>query len=156
MELNFNPTPEKRALRAKGYLGEGDVVTEKVKILEDNDPLDPFYHKSLEIEAKQFKMFCVQMNQYFPIVGPSGRYVRSRSLKLIADRLRAFMGIYPYDLNTIREATENYTERCKRDNNKYILHIAKFILHGYDESTLALECELVEHHRKLEGFGYNI
>jgi hypothetical protein len=64
--------------------------------------------------------------------------------------------MYPYDLSIIREATENYLERNKASGFKYLAHPANFILNGYDESTLALECELIERQRKVEDFGQTI
>jgi len=154
--LNFNPAIERKSLKAKGFLSEHGDLTSKCNILEDKDPLDPFYHKDRETEEKALTHQAARLSQLFPLLLPNGRYGRSASMKLVKDRLKAFLRLYTYDWDIIFEATASYVDRCRAGNFAYMKPVHNFILKDDEESTLALECEIVENGKKHQSFSRTI
>lgn len=148
LDLNFNPEIERRSLKAKGYIDSDNQLTEKCQIILKEDPLDPFYHADFALEDKQLTVFAAKLNRLYPLLLPSGIHGRCPSIKLLKDRLKAFMRYYDFDLDTIYEATDNYIGRCQASNFRYMKPLANFILKDGEESTLSLECEIIQEGRK--------
>lgn len=87
--------------------------------------------------------FITQFLDKFPSgVTSGGIYVKS-SKRDVETKFKKFEKKYPeYDRNTILKATENYIERSKINNYKF-MKVAHYFILKNDESVLASECEAI-------------
>lgn len=122
---NINIEQEKKVLEDMGYM--------------DNSLLDQ------EMSEQAFKMKAIYYIQLFPpIVLPTGVHARGR-LSQIIQKLKIFVNTYPHSWEKIYEATQKYIDRYRSNGYRFMQNASNFLLDKNGDSTLALECDTLEH-----------
>lgn len=129
---NVDIETEKQSLIEKGYLNNDHSLIDTELV-------------SKELEEKAILEQTRRICSYFPpIILPTGLPARGKHSQ-IKLKLKIFLQTYNYSWTTIYEATERYVNRYREQRYKYMQNASNFILDKNGDSTLATECEILEH-----------
>ena len=127
-----------------------------LKILGDRLPEDLEIRQSflnlMAIPREKVKDWIEDWVELFPRGVKSGNhYVRSHKTDC-QSKMEKFIKRYNYDQVTIMKATENYLERFRTRNWKYVMMASNFIHHRDKGSMLASECANIGEESELPSF----
>jgi hypothetical protein len=124
-------------LREKGYLKKSE------RFVFDEAQIEGLFTEGDVKELDNWDTFVEQFRELFPKSVTSGGYYVRSSFRDCSTKLKDFTKKYKeYEPETIIKATENYVERCRMQNYKY-MKLATYFISKDRQSMLASECEAV-------------
>lgn len=130
---NIDLEAETKQLIAKGQLN-------------DSGGLLSYNITSLELEEKALEACILRYQRVFPPIRLGTANIPARSkMSQLKIKTKIFLNTYQYDWDTIYEATRQYVERAQSERYRYMQNASSFLLDKNGDSTLALECEILQH-----------
>jgi hypothetical protein len=131
---NIDTEKEKAYLEDKGYLTDELVLN------------DIFEYQR---EEEEFNKKATAFQLIFPLaIIPTSRIPARAKKSQVRDKLKAFLKLYKYDWDVIYAAAEQYVDRYKADDYRWMQTASTFILDKNGDSALATECDIIGYNRK--------
>lgn len=125
---------------------EIEILKKMGKITNSGEIKDDLF--SLELEEKALETHARRIQQIFPpVILGTGIPARGK-LHQIKIKLRAFLENYNYDWDLIYAGCKKYVARYKEKKWLFMQNLSTFILDANGDSSLALECDTIEHNHE--------